>query len=49
VIGVSVGYIVNDVAIVNAATELLRKVGVNARAEIVDVQTRLEMISETLT
>ena len=38
------GYIVNDVAIVNATTEMLRKVGINARAEIVDIQTRLEMI-----
>jgi peptide/nickel transport system substrate-binding protein len=38
------GYIVNDVAIVNAATEMLRKVGINARAEIVDIQTRLEML-----
>jgi len=38
------GYIVNDVAIVNAATEMLRKVGINARSEIVDIQTRLEMI-----
>ena len=38
------GYIVNDVAVVNATTEMLRKVGINARAEIVDIQTRLEMI-----
>jgi peptide/nickel transport system substrate-binding protein len=38
------GYIVNDVATVNATTEMLRKVGINARAEIVDIQTRLEMI-----
>jgi len=43
-------YIVNDVAVVNAVTEMLRKVGINARAEIVDIQTRLEMIkSGTLT
>ena len=38
------GYIVNDVAVVNATTEMLRKTGINARAEIVDIQTRLEMI-----
>jgi peptide/nickel transport system substrate-binding protein len=38
------GYIVNDVAVVNATTEMLRKAGINARAEIVDIQTRLEMI-----
>jgi peptide/nickel transport system substrate-binding protein len=38
------GYIVNDVAIVSAATEMLRKVGINARSEVVDIQTRLEMI-----
>ena len=38
------GYIVNDVAVVNASAEMLRKVGINARAEIVDIQTRLEMI-----
>lgn len=38
------GYIVNDVAIVNVTTEMLRKVGINARSEIVDIQTRLEMI-----
>src|SRR5260370_38986406 len=38
------GYIVNDVAVVNATTEMLRKVGINARGEIVDIQTRLEMI-----
>ena len=38
------GYIVNDVSIVAATTEMLRKVGVNAKAEVVDIQTRLEMI-----
>ncbi len=38
------GYIVNDVAIVSAVAEMLRKVGINAKAEIVDIQTRLEMI-----
>lgn len=38
------GYIVNDVAIVNAVTEMFGKVGINTRAEIVDIQTRLEMI-----
>jgi peptide/nickel transport system substrate-binding protein len=38
------GYISNDVQIVAAAAEMLNKVGINAKAEVVDIQTRLEMI-----